>query len=201
MKKKDGEHKFEKQQEFPLWFFKNGLLLKGFPFYPYHSKEAQSVLSDILDGYFPYDLKEKFPNGVPMKPIDLTDEVYNPKDYKKKKQVGMEDFDRPEGLMGKQTFLKQFPKNVVKDGKVIPIREELEKRFKETQKVDVEKLNPNEPIEVQTHVIQAENMGEEFKKEEVVTLRIRSECGKKNIILKMLAEDTAEKIYEYTDEY
>jgi len=35
------------------------------------------VLSDILDGYFPYDLKTKYPNGVPLKPIDMCDEVYN----------------------------------------------------------------------------------------------------------------------------
>ena len=84
IQKKDGVNKFVKQDDFKIWFFKNGLLLQGFPFYPYHSKEAQSVLSDILEGYFPYDLKIKFPNGVPLKPIDLTDDVYNPNDYKKK---------------------------------------------------------------------------------------------------------------------
>lgn len=55
-------------------------MLQGFPFYPYQSKEAQSVLSDILEGYFPFDLKQKFPNGVPLKPIDLTDETYNKDD-------------------------------------------------------------------------------------------------------------------------
>jgi hypothetical protein len=36
------------------------------------------VLSDILDGFFPYDLKKKFPDGVPLKPVDCTDEDYNP---------------------------------------------------------------------------------------------------------------------------
>lgn len=36
----------------------------------------QSVLSDILDGYFPYDLKNKYPEGVPLKPVDLTEEAY-----------------------------------------------------------------------------------------------------------------------------
>jgi len=54
-------------------------MIKGFPFYPYYSKQAQSVLSDILDGYFPYDLKKKYPEGVPLKPIDMCDEVYNAK--------------------------------------------------------------------------------------------------------------------------
>jgi len=64
------------------------------------------VLSDILEGFFPYDLKVKFPNGVPLKPIDLTDEVYNPDDHKKKKLFGIEDFDKPVGPMDKKDFLK-----------------------------------------------------------------------------------------------
>jgi hypothetical protein len=34
------------------------------------------MLSDILDGYFPYDLKVKYPEGVPLRPVDLTDEMY-----------------------------------------------------------------------------------------------------------------------------
>jgi hypothetical protein len=34
------------------------------------------VLSDILDGYFPYDLKMRYPEGVPLKPVDMTDETY-----------------------------------------------------------------------------------------------------------------------------
>lgn len=65
-----------KVAEVNIFFFKNGLIIKGFPFYPYYSKEAQSVLSDILDGYFPYDLKKKYPDGVPLKPVDCTDDTY-----------------------------------------------------------------------------------------------------------------------------
>ena len=35
------------------------------------------MLSDILDGYFPYDLKKTYPEGVPLKPVDMCDETYN----------------------------------------------------------------------------------------------------------------------------
>jgi len=53
--------------------------------------------------------------------------------------------------------LNKFPKQVIKDGNIIPIREELEKKFQETGGViDVNKLNSNEPIEVETHVNAAE---------------------------------------------
>ena len=55
--------------------------------------------------------------------------------------------------MTKNEFLNQFPKQVVKNGNIIPIREELEKKFQETGGIiDVNKLNSNEPIELDTHV-------------------------------------------------
>lgn len=72
-----GMRGFKVHDDVPIFFFANGLMIKGMPFYPYYSKQAQSVLSDILDGYFPYDLKEKYPEGVPLKPIDMVDETYN----------------------------------------------------------------------------------------------------------------------------
>ena len=35
------------------------------------------MLSDILDGYFPYDLKAKYPEGCPLKAVDCVDETYS----------------------------------------------------------------------------------------------------------------------------
>ena len=200
----NGVNKFKKHDEFPIWFFKNGLVLRGFPFYPYYSKEAQSVLSDILDGYFPYDLKKMYPEGVPLKPIDRINEVYNPNDKKKKQYKGVEDFENePITSISKKEFLDQFPKNVIKDGKIIPIREELEKKFRETKQLDLSKLNSNEPIEIETHVVEAEK-GEEskqFDKSEIVMLRIRTETGKRNLILKLLVSDVMQVVYDYIKPY
>jgi hypothetical protein len=34
------------------------------------------VLGDLLEGYFPYDLKVKYPEGVPLKAVDRTTEIY-----------------------------------------------------------------------------------------------------------------------------
>lgn len=55
---RQGMKAFKMLDEVPIFFFSNGLMIKGFPFYPYYSKQAQAILSDILDGYFPYDLKK-----------------------------------------------------------------------------------------------------------------------------------------------
>ena len=73
----------------------------------------------------------------------------------------------------------------MKNGKAIPIREELEKRFQKTgmQDIDVNKLNANEPICPQTHVT------DQTEPSLVCNLRIRTETGKRNIILKLLCTD------------
>jgi UBX domain-containing protein 11 len=198
-----GVNKFKKHDDFPIWFFKNGLILKGFPFYPYYSKEAQSVLSDILDGYFPYDLKKIYPDGVPLKPIDRINEVFNPNEVKKNpKYADIDNFSAPKAGISKKEFLDQFPKNVIKNGKIIPIREELEKKFRETKQLDLNKLNTNEPIEISTHVVEAEVQEEKkFDKADIVMLRIRTETGKRNLILKLLATDAMQLVYEYIKPY
>lgn len=53
-----------------MGFFANGLAIKGYKFFPYKSKESLQILSDLIDGYFPYVLKGKYPNGVFLKIVD-----------------------------------------------------------------------------------------------------------------------------------
>ena len=81
---------------------------------------------------------------------------------------------------------------MIKDGNIIPIREELEKKFAETGKIDVSKLNSNEPIIVDTHV-----NPDEVEAAQIVQLRVRTETGKRNVILKMLVTDKIAQVYDY----
>jgi len=99
------------------------------------------------------------------------------------------------GPMSKDEFLNQFPKTKIQEGKAVPIREELEKRFQETQKIDVNKLNSNEPITVETHVKEGTDPSL------VVNLRIRTETGKRNIIIKLLATDQISQVYKLVTPY
>lgn len=73
------------------------------------------------------------------------------------------------------------------------MRSELEKKFLETQKIDVNKLNANEPIVPKTHVPP--------DCETVVKLRIRTETGGRNIMLTMLPYDTIAMVYKYVKPY
>ena len=106
VKNRDGLHQFRKHDDVLIFFFKNGLVVKGFPFYPYSVKEAQSVLSDILDGYFPYDLKKKYPDGVPLRPVDCTDEEYTEKTKTNPKFRVFGDLEKDTEAMSKDEFLQ-----------------------------------------------------------------------------------------------
>ena len=172
---KNGQHQFHVLLDVEIMFYKNGLMIEGgFPFYPYHSKEAQSMLSDILDGYFPYDLKKKYPEGVPLKPVDRTDDMYVIKDVIEEKKLLITP------IVPKKTDQTVAPPK--KEVDVQPIRDELEKKFRETHgQLDLSKLNSNEPIIVQTEVSKNET---EYTPTDIVTLRVRTETGKRTLILK-----------------
>ena len=125
----------------------------------------------------------------------MCDETYNSEMKNNPKFKTIFDVDGP-GPMSKQEFLNQFPENKIKDGKLIPIREELEKRFQETQQIDVSKLNSNEPICPETHVKE-----DQVEPANIVNLRIRTETGKKTILLKLLVTDPIAKVYQYVRPY
>jgi len=45
-------------ESLPIGFYKNGIAMKGFKFFSYGSNDAYQILADIMDGYFPYQLKK-----------------------------------------------------------------------------------------------------------------------------------------------
>lgn len=81
-----------------------------------------------------------------------------------------------------------------KNGQIVKIREDLEKRFGETGTIDVNKLNPNEPITPETHVPKETT-------EPVVRMRIRTEGGARQIILRLLQSDPITEVYKYVRPY
>lgn len=101
--------------------------------------------------------------------------------------------------MSKEEYLAQFPKNVISKGNIVPIREELERRFKETGKIDTSKLNTNDPIEAPTDV--AQDTSNKYSADQIVTLRVRTETGKRTIIVKLLRTDKIDTVYHFVGPY
>ena len=59
--------KLKHRKEILISFYKNGLIIEGYQFIPYESETSQKILQDIIDGYSPFILKERYPDGVVMK--------------------------------------------------------------------------------------------------------------------------------------
>jgi len=172
---------FKPLETVPIFFFQNGLILKGFPFRPYSSHHAQSLLSDLLDGYFPFDLKKKYPDGVPLSVVDKTGEPFRPQDPGIR---SVEDQDL--GFLSKEQFLAQLPDSVIKQGKVIPIKEDL------ARMLGAEVRAQDGTIEVPTHVDRRLAAGEAELK--YTTLRVKSESGKKTWIVRLLYSDSVAEL-------
>lgn len=62
--------KLQPRKEISITFFKNGIVIEGYQFFSYSSTTGQKILQDIIDGYSPFILKERYPNGVIMKPVN-----------------------------------------------------------------------------------------------------------------------------------
>lgn len=54
----------------PLTFFQDGVKLGDCAFHDFRQPQAQQLLRDILDGYFPYILKDRYPDGVLLRVMD-----------------------------------------------------------------------------------------------------------------------------------
>jgi hypothetical protein len=109
----------------PIGFFANGIAIKGYKFLSYQTKESLQVLGDLLDGYFPFILKGKYPNGVFLKVVDRLAERYS-EDSSDENVVSFESkVDRDFKPPSKEEFLQKLPKSIIKNGKVIKIRDEI----------------------------------------------------------------------------
>mmetsp|Transcript_42407 Transcript_42407/g.111734 ORF Transcript_42407/g.111734 Transcript_42407/m.111734 type:complete len:391 (-) Transcript_42407:13-1185(-) len=60
-----------------ICFFRDGLLVQGYPFWPYSADQARRVVSDIMDGYFPSVLQKSHPDGVELKIQDKRHSDYS----------------------------------------------------------------------------------------------------------------------------
>lgn len=57
---------FETLPEVCIAFYKDGLLVRNGPARPYAMKESRLLVRDLMDGYFPFEFKADFPEGVQL---------------------------------------------------------------------------------------------------------------------------------------
>lgn len=54
----------------PLRLFANGIMMFEGPFRKFTDPTAKMLIKDLMDGFFPWELQERYPDGVPFKVID-----------------------------------------------------------------------------------------------------------------------------------
>ncbi|KYM78190.1 UBX domain-containing protein 11 [Atta colombica] len=73
---KGGGATFKTPSCMALKFYKNGICINGGPLRSYHDSTAISFIRDILDGYFPSELQQEYPDGVPFMIEDHRTDLY-----------------------------------------------------------------------------------------------------------------------------
>ena len=125
-----------------LWSTKHilyilGIMLFRGPFRPYTSDNARSFVADVMDGYFPAEFKDKYPDGVAFEIKDSSDKTYD--DRMKEHEANEESGNfKVFGGVGKtlnspkmktQEFLNRLPEKIICGGEVIPIRKDIADRL------------------------------------------------------------------------
>ncbi|CAH1799316.1 unnamed protein product [Owenia fusiformis] len=216
-----------------LTLYANGIMLFAGPFRPFTNKETQQCLRDLMEGYFPSELQQKYPDGVPIAVKDLRDVKFKDREHREKIFAGqgqmlggdskpsrlvpsnlekgtVTDEDLLSGryeevtstLPGPQLsmdqFLNKLPSNVIKDGKIIDIRNSIGETFQGG------KSTPNNITVVDTDVVKEMKQRLDIEKRKrpptprgLTTLRIKSETGDRTYVLKMRGTDTIGMVREY----
>ncbi|XP_061103013.1 UBX domain-containing protein 11 [Conger conger] len=104
-----GGARLAQRPSIPLTLYSNGIVLFHGPFRPYHDPSTQQCMLDLMDGYFPSELQEQFPDGVPFQVTDRREEEF------KERPVGAE-FPGEGKAVGGAESNGHAPRRAVHDG-------------------------------------------------------------------------------------
>jgi len=194
-------------------------------FRPYGTPSAQGFVKDITDGYFPYELKERFPSGVPFKVFDRSSDMYSTSKQSFSGAGNTVDNSRKPNLhslasisgeggqnkASKEEFLKKLPASVIKNGRVIDIRNSVASTiFKESEKgpekhsvvvASTDVINQlRSPDVVANKESILEGKGRPITPNTVTTLKVKT-SNMATLIVKLRFDDTIATLRKYIDQY
>ncbi|XP_056618634.1 UBX domain-containing protein 11 isoform X2 [Triplophysa dalaica] len=213
-----GGAKLTQQSSTPLWLYKNGIIMFSGPFRSYQDPTTQECIQDLMDGFFPSELQERFPCGVPFQIHDRREEEFIVRrpwtEFPGKGQTidgacgqsedgseqAMFRSPKPSQIPGTklsmEQFLRKLPECVVKSGKVISIRDSIKAHLQGMPDGATSQLTTI----VETPVLQALRESEtDCSLEDITTLRIKSEAGVETFIVKMHFSETIGDLRLYLD--
>ncbi|KAJ0000237.1 hypothetical protein NQD34_012079 [Periophthalmus magnuspinnatus] len=192
-----------------LWLYRNGIVMFDGPFRTYREQKTQQFMQDLMDGYFPSELQERFPDGVPFEVHDRRDQHFIPKPQKKTFPGHGHVIRENNGK--NTTSVNAAPASGiklgqgVKAGQVMMIREDLERALQVARnKQDSSNTRCRNSVTfVDTPALQSFQAKSQrpVSDNDVTTLKIRSEDGGDTYMLKMNCSETIGHIRQYLDKH
>ena len=127
-----GEARLREGETLVLCVYADGFSLGAGRLRPWHEKATRAFMRDMLDGYFPYELKESHPDGVAFKLVDSSDMAFADaakaaKDVAAKRGNvrGLASLEEAPMQLGRTQYLSKLPEAVIRNGKVVNVRAEV----------------------------------------------------------------------------
>ncbi|XP_058232550.1 UBX domain-containing protein 11 isoform X2 [Hemibagrus wyckioides] len=205
-----GGAKLTQQPAVDLQLYRNGMVMSHSPFRAYTEPQTQRFLQDLMDGYFPSELRDRFPHGVLFQVDDRREEEFRTEFPGKGHTVGGSEQEvmryreetsekflscEPDRKLSLQQFLNKLPECVVKGGNIINIRSSLKHHLQGCDGAESCVLSVIDTPALQT----LRGRPECDKVCEISSLRVRSEDGEKTFILKMFFSETIGDLRRYLD--
>uniref|UniRef100_A0A673VZC6 UBX domain-containing protein 11 n=1 Tax=Salmo trutta TaxID=8032 RepID=A0A673VZC6_SALTR len=176
------------------------------PFRSYQEASTQQCMQDLMDGYFPSELQDRFADGVPFQVHDRREEEFQERrpwaEFPGKGQAvvgcteGEKSTDSLEHAYCRKLtmdqFLNRLPKVVVKAGRVIDIRDSV----KASLQVRLRSVTCFYIYLLELHETDPPNSARD-----VTTLRVKSEDGEHTYIIKMRFSETIGHLRQYLDKH
>lgn len=190
------------QDVIKLKFYKNGLKVGTLKYFSYVSREAHSLLRDIIGGFLPTFLKNIYPEGTLMKVVNKSYKTYEFADAKVMalnkgpvySNIGplADSEDDIEKEMEEEREKRRLEIEAKKAEKK---RIELEKKAKEEAKAKA-----RQTLKIQTPFENLIKVSKSAAKK-VTTLRIRTVTLKTQLVIKLSKTDTVKSVFEWVDKY
>ncbi|XP_031154646.1 UBX domain-containing protein 11 isoform X2 [Sander lucioperca] len=206
-----------KKDPIQLSLYSNGIVMFDGPFRSYQEHSTQRCMQDLMDGYFPSELQERFPDGVPFEAHDRRDEDFisrlpwnkfpgKGQAVRGKKDESLNSVSSQ--LTGKKLsmdrFLSKLPKVVVKAGRVIDIRDSVRAALldsSDAQRSNSVILIDTPALQVIKKRLQTISPVRPSSARDVITLKVKSEDGNHTYMLKMGFSESIGHLRQHLDKH
>nr|XP_046254403.1 LOW QUALITY PROTEIN: UBX domain-containing protein 11 [Scatophagus argus] len=200
---------FAKKDPVQLSLYRNGIVMFDGPFRSYEEESTQRCMQDLMDGYFPIELQERFPDGVPFEVHDRRDEEFvfgEPwNKFPGEGQAVCGENNESGNKLSVDQFLRSLPKVVVKAGRVIDIRESvrdtLQQGSSDVQSSNLAILIDTPALRAMKDRLQMVGPDRPASARDVITLKMKSEDGNRSFILKMHSTETIGHLRQCLDKH